>query len=322
MAILRSFLAIICIVLVAATSMKPTSAKLNTHYYTKGCPQALPAIRKAVERAIKREPRMGASLVRLHFHDCFVNGCDGSVLLDDTSNFTGEKTALPNVNSIRGLNVVDDIKKAVDKACKKSVVSCADILAVAARDSVSILGGPTYKVQLGRRDARTASVNDANRNLPPPFFNFPQLLSNFEAHGLNLKDLVVLSAAHTLGLARCTTFRARIYNDTNIDPKFAALAKKNCPTSGGDDNTRPLDATSKRFDTVYFEALLKSKGLLHSDQELFKGNGSDSDKLVQRYSKNSAAFGKDFANSMIKMGNIKPLTGNEGEVRLDCRKIN
>lgn len=68
-----------------------------------------------------------------------IQGCDGSVLLDDTANFIGEKTAFPNLNSIRGFNVIDDIKKAVDKACYKSVVSCADILAVAARDSVSIV---------------------------------------------------------------------------------------------------------------------------------------------------------------------------------------
>ncbi|CAI0549099.1 unnamed protein product [Linum tenue] len=82
---------------------------------------------------------MGASLLRMHFHDCFVNGCDGSILLDDTSNFTGEKTAGPNFNSVRGYDVVDKIKTELDKICRRSIVSCADILAVAARDSVSIV---------------------------------------------------------------------------------------------------------------------------------------------------------------------------------------
>lgn len=68
-----------------------------------------------------------------------LQGCDGSILLDDTRNFTGEKTALPNLNSVRGFSVVDEIKEAVDKACKRPVVSCADILAIAARDSVAIV---------------------------------------------------------------------------------------------------------------------------------------------------------------------------------------
>ncbi|XP_062016234.1 peroxidase RIP1-like [Rosa rugosa] len=320
MASLRSFL--VCIIVLAAIVITPSSAQLSAGFYNKVCPQALPAIRKIVRQAVRNEPRMGASLLRLHFHDCFVNGCDGSVLLDDTSTFTGEKTAGPNAGSIRGFQVIDQIKAAVDKACKGSVVSCADILAVAARDSVYLLGGPEYNVQLGRRDATTASTNDANRNLPPPFFSFSQLLSNFQSHGLDLKDLVLLSAAHTIGLARCTTFRDRIYNDTNINAKFAASAKRNCPSNGGDNNLQPLDATTKKFDTVYFSSLLKSKGLLHSDQELFKGDGSDSDKLVQHYSVSPSDFWKDFSASMIKMGNIKPLTGNAGEVRLNCRKIN
>jgi peroxidase len=61
-------------------------------------------------------------------------GCDASVLLDDTKSFVGEKTAIPNNNSIRGFDVVDDIKAKLEEACP-GVVSCADILALAARDS-------------------------------------------------------------------------------------------------------------------------------------------------------------------------------------------
>ena len=66
-----------------------------------------------------------------------LQGCDGSVLLDDTPSSRGEKTAIPNNNSLRAFEVVDEIKAAVNKACQDDrVVSCADILAVAARDSV------------------------------------------------------------------------------------------------------------------------------------------------------------------------------------------
>lgn len=64
-----------------------------------------------------------------------MQGCDGSVLVDDTSNFTGEKTAAPNTNSLRGFEVIDTIKSQLETICP-GVVSCADILSVAARDSV------------------------------------------------------------------------------------------------------------------------------------------------------------------------------------------
>lgn len=64
-----------------------------------------------------------------------LQGCDASVLLDDTSSFTGEKSASANVNSIRGFEVIDSVKSEVESLCP-GVVSCADILAVAARDSV------------------------------------------------------------------------------------------------------------------------------------------------------------------------------------------
>ncbi|XP_004149369.1 peroxidase P7 [Cucumis sativus] len=312
---------LLCFIVLSA-SLSHTHAQLTPNFYNNVCPRALSTIKSVVSKAIRREPRMGASLLRLHFHDCFVNGCDGSVLLDDTATFTGEKTAFPNANSIRGFDVVDQIKTQVNKVCKENVVSCADILAVAARDSVAILGGPNYKVLVGRRDARTASANDANRNLPPPFFSFSQLLSNFQSHGLELKDLVLLSAGHTLGLARCTSFRSRIYNDTNIDSKFATTLQKNCPQSGGDDNLKGLDKSPNFFDNAYFKALLTNKGLLHSDQELFGGGNNDSDDLVKYYSRYPNDFKKDFGSSMIKMGNMNPLTGTNGEIRTNCRFVN
>ncbi|XP_008782622.2 peroxidase P7-like [Phoenix dactylifera] len=321
MASLCSFLTCLAVIL---ASLFLTRAQLDPHYYDKLCPEAVPTIRMMVEQAVAREPRMGASLLRLHFHDCFVNGCDGSILLDDTPTFTGEKTAAPNNNSVRGFDVVDSIKAAVNAACHGNVVSCADILAVAARDSVVALGGPSYEVQVGRRDSRTASKDAANNNIPAPTLDFSALLSNFQSHGLSMKDLVVLSGGHTIGLARCTSFRSRLYNETaTMDAALASTLKPVCPSSGGDNNLAPLDETPTRFDGVYFKGLLKKKGLLHSDQQLFKGDGSSgSDGLVLYYSKNPHAFWEDFGVSMIKMGSMSPLTGPFGEIRMNCRKVN
>ncbi|GLJ14638.1 hypothetical protein SUGI_0236810 [Cryptomeria japonica] len=298
------------------------SAQLSPTFYSTICPTAQRIVRALVRQAVANEKRMGASLLRLHFHDCFVNGCDGSVLLDDTQGFTGEKNAGPNANSLRGFEVIDKIKGIMERVCV-GVVSCADILAIAARDSVVELGGPGWVVNLGRRDARTASQNAANTNLPGTFFSLNNLISSFQSQGLSANDMIALSGGHTIGQARCTAFRTRLYNEANMNQVFASSLKATCPrTAGnGDNNLTPFDASSPNlFDNGYYTNLRSQKGLLHSDQQLF--NGGSADALVSLYSANQTAFFNDFAAAMVKMGNIKPLTGNSGEIRKNCRRWN
>ncbi|KAM0847125.1 hypothetical protein ACQ4PT_035397 [Festuca glaucescens] len=298
------------------------SAQLSATFYDASCPSALATIKSAVTAAVNSEPRMGASLLRLHFHDCFVQGCDASVLLNDTANFTGEQTAFPNRNSIRGLNVIDNVKAQVEAVCAQTV-SCADILAVAARDSIVALGGPSYTVPLGRRDSTTASLSEANRDLPPPTSDLADLVGNFSRKGLSVTDMVALSGAHTIGRAACLNFRSRIYGESNIAPAYAASLQANCPQSApnGDGTLAPLDvSTPDSFDNAYYGNLLSQQGLLHSDQQLF--NGGSTDALVSTYASNAAQFSADFAAAMVNMGNIGVLTGAQGEIRLNCGKVN
>ncbi|CAA2976452.1 cationic peroxidase 1-like [Olea europaea subsp. europaea] len=247
-------------------------------------------------------------------------GCDASVLLDDTANFTGEQTARANANSLRGMDVIDTIKSQVENVCP-ATVSCADILAVAARDSVVALGGPSWSVVLGRRDSTTTTLSAANNNIPAPTLNLSGLISSFSNKGFTAKEMVALSGAHTIGQARCMTFRPRLYNEANIDASFATSLQANCPRSGGDSNLSPLDTvTPTSFDNNYFTNLLSQKGLLHSDQQLFSGGSTDSQ--VNAYNSNSASFFNDFASAMVKMGNLSPLTGTSGQIRLNCGKTN
>ncbi|XP_008790007.2 peroxidase P7-like [Phoenix dactylifera] len=316
MAFSHSFLLLSLLSLLACAAQ----GQLSPTFYATSCPNVQSIVRSAMAQAVSREPRMGASILRLFFHDCFVNGCDGSILLDDTATFTGEQNAFPNQNSVRGFEVIDTIKARVEAACK-ATVSCADILALAARDGVNLLGGPTWTVQLGRRDARTASQSAANSNLPGPGSSLSTLISMFAAKGLNAQDMTALSGGHTIGQAQCKNFRAHIYNDTDINPSFAALRRRNCPASGGDSNLAPLDIqTPNRFGNDYYQNLVAQRGLLHSDQELF--NGGSQDALVRQFSTNAALFASAFTRAMVKMGSITPLTGTSGEIRLNCGKVN
>ncbi|KAG0489655.1 hypothetical protein HPP92_006518 [Vanilla planifolia] len=298
------------VILLLLLSLYTSSAQLSTSFYSSSCPNVFSTVKSVVQSAIASEKRMGASF----------SGCDGSLLLDDTSNFTGEKNAIPNKNSARGFEVIDKVKAAVEKACP-GVVSCADIIAIVARDSVVTLGGPNWSVKLGRRDSRTASQSAANNNIPPATSSLSNIISKFSAQGLSAKEMVALVGAHTIGQARCTNFRARIYNENNIDSSFAQMRKTNCPRSSGDNNLAPLDLqTPTAFDNNYYKNLVSLKGLLHSDQQFFSNGSTDSQ--VWAYASNPSAFSYDFVAAMIKMGDISPLTGSSGEIRKNCRKTN
>ncbi|KAI9177474.1 hypothetical protein LWI28_015657 [Acer negundo] len=246
------FLVVSIISLVACSS---ANGQLSTNFYATTCSNLQNIVRDVMTQTVTREPRMGASILRLFFHDCFVQ-----------------------------------------------------------------LGGQSWQVPLGRRDSRTANFNRANSDLPSPSSNLATLISMFSAKGLTAKDMTVLSGGHAIGFSRCGFFRTRIYTETNIDPAFATARRANCPRSGGDNNLGPFDDTPNRFDNNYYQNLVKQRGLLHSDQVLFN-NGSQ-DATVRNYSTNAAAFLKDFGAAMVKMGNIGPLTGTNGEIRRSCRVIN
>ncbi|KAI3453147.1 hypothetical protein Pfo_009810 [Paulownia fortunei] len=299
----------------------PCQAQLSPSFYNRTCPDALTTIRTSIRQAVSRERRMAASLIRLHFHDCFVQGCDASILLDETPTIQSEKTAGPNANSARGFEVIEAAKREVERICP-GVVSCADILTLAARDASVAVGGPSWTVRLGRRDSTTASRSQANTDLPSPFAGLDALISAFANKGLSERDMVALSGSHTLGQAQCFLFRGRIYsNGTDIDAGFASTRRRGCPQTSGDSNLAPLDlVTPNSFDNNYFRNLIQRKGLLQSDQVLFSGGSTNS--IVSEYSRNPRTFASDFANAMIKMGEIQPLLGQNGIIRRICSAIN
>ncbi|CAL0324647.1 unnamed protein product [Lupinus luteus] len=304
-----------CVFGIAFAQLQPIT------FYDSRCPGALVTIKKSISLAVSKDRRMGASLLRLHFHDCFVQGCDASVLLKDTVNFTGEQNAFPNMNSLRGFDVIDNIKYKLETLCP-GVFSCADILAVSAKESVVALSGLGWQVSLGRRDSTTASLRGANSDLPGPFLDLGGLVSGFAKKGFTAQEMVALSGAHTIGKGRCRFFKTRIYNESNIDPSFAKSLKGNCPTTGGDDNFSSLDnfTSVDLFDSGYYKSVVNKKGLFHSDQQLF--NGGFTKFQVLKYTTNSTLFQNDFARAMEKMGKLSPLTGTKGQIRKQCSRVN
>ncbi|KAF9608683.1 hypothetical protein IFM89_010467 [Coptis chinensis] len=302
--------------------------QLDYSFYDNSCPNLSNIVKSSVTSAIAKETRMAASLLRLHFHDCIVNGCDGSVLLDDTSSVRGEKGAGANKNSARGFEIIDDIKANVEKTCP-STVSCTDILTLATRDAVFLSGGPYYYLPLGRRDGKTASLSAANEQIPSPVESLANITAKFTTKGLEGSDMVVLSGGHTIGFAQCFTFKNRLFNfegsskpDPSLDSSLLNNLQSQCPNQDSSDtNLAPLDpVTINKFDNVYYKNLITGSGLLQSDQALMKDSSTAS--LVNKYSKYPYLFSKDFGASMVKLASVGVLTGGEGEIRKNCRLVN
>ncbi|RLM91461.1 Peroxidase 15 [Panicum miliaceum] len=238
---------------------------LSPDYYKFTCPQADEIVVSILKKAIAKEPRIAASLLRLLFHDCFVQS-----------------------------------------------------------------GGPYWELPLGRRDSKTANMKLANKNLPPPNATLHRLIKFFQRQGLDKVDLVALSGSHTIGKARCVSFKQRLYNqhrdnrpDITLEKSFYHTSASGCPRTGGDNNIRSLDFVSpSKFDNSYYKLILEGKGLLNSDEVLWTGKDPEIAGLVKSYAENEPLFFEHYVNSVIKMGNINPLMGHNGEIRKNCRRVN
>ncbi|KAF5448528.1 hypothetical protein F2P56_029052 [Juglans regia] len=312
----------VVVVLIALDASLVHGQGTRVGFYSKTCPRVESIVRSTVQTHFGSNPAIAPGLLRMHFHDCFVNGCDASILIEGTNT---ERTAPPN-SLLRGFEVIDDAKAKLEAACP-GVVSCADILTLAARDSVFLTKGQSWQVPTGRRDGRVSLASDTT-NLPSARDSVDVQKQKFAEKGLDTKDLVVLAGGHTIGTAACRLFSYRLYNfntsgngaDPTIDPAFLPQLRALCPQNGDAARRVGLDPGSQnRFDTSYFNNLMKGRGVLESDQKLW--TDASTKTFVQRFL-GVSVFNVEFGRSMVKMSNVDVKTGTQGEIRKLCSAIN
>ncbi|GMJ05567.1 hypothetical protein like AT5G39580 [Hibiscus trionum] len=317
--------ALFAMVLVVAMAATASGQGTRIGFYSKTCRQAESIVKSTVESHFRTNSTVAPGLLRMHFHDCFVNGCDGSVLIDGPNT---ERKAVQN-SLLRGFEVIDDAKGKLEAACP-GVVSCADILALAARDSVVLTKGINWKVPMGRRDGRVSLQADAS-SLPSFRSSIESQKQQFARFGLDTKDLVTLVGGHTIGTAACLVFNYRLNNFTNggpdptIHPSFLPQLRALCPQNGNNFRRVDLDTGSaNKFDTSFFTNLKNGRGVLESDQKLWTDPSTRT--IIERFLGEKGLkrlnFNKEFARSMVKMSNIGVKTGNNGEIRRVCSAIN
>ncbi|KAK4380121.1 hypothetical protein RND71_001983 [Anisodus tanguticus] len=90
--------------------------ELSYGFYDKVCPQLEGIIRGGVESMSFTDPTTPAALLRLMFHDCQVQGCDASILVDTVdweSNYKSEMTSSRNLG-IRKREAMNLLKSLVE----------------------------------------------------------------------------------------------------------------------------------------------------------------------------------------------------------------
>ncbi|KAG6683326.1 hypothetical protein I3842_12G006900 [Carya illinoinensis] len=322
---------------------------LEYDFYRETCPQAEAIVRSSMARIYYKQKDVPAALLRLFFHDCFILGCDASILLDDSNgdkNRSIERQAVPN-KSLEGFDKIDLIKEELEEACP-GVVSCADIVSVATRDGIVLAGGPFYPVLTGRRDSTSSFYQEALAGIPRPDDDITQTLHLFSRRGFDERETVSLLGGHSIGKIGCDIIQKRVSDfngtgqpDPSISPDLIKEMIQKC--QGGNQTTShppPSPLTSLEmnesavglsylqtlsssmssgvgFDTHYYRGLLRGRGLLFSDQQLMAEEKTA--RLVRAYaSDDGSTFRMDFARSLMKMSSLSVLTGTQGLVRRNC----
>ncbi|XP_077225619.1 putative Peroxidase 48 [Tasmannia lanceolata] len=313
------------------------SSSLEYDFYREKCPHAEQIVRSTMRQLFSDRPSIAPALLRLVFHDCFIQGCDASVLLDKVKGDNSEKDAIPN-KSLKGFDFIDIIKAKLEEACPVTV-SCADIVVLAAREGIVLAGGPFYPLFTGRRDSTKYFWDLATNELPSPSHNISQTLASFGKRGFNERETVSLFGGHSIGTVHCKFFKDRLYDfrksgmpDNSIDPGFLLFIRKRCMEKRNNINTSalPEDDTEpgmnmdeerqpSGFDTHYFRSLLQGRGILFADQQLMAHEKTA--ELVKAYASDSSAFRRDFGRVMIKLSGLNVLSGSQGQVRRNCSMV-
>ncbi|XP_021765150.1 peroxidase 57-like [Chenopodium quinoa] len=299
--------------------------KLQVGYYQGKCSnksmdvEAL--ISTIVEEHFLNDTSILPALLRLQFHDCFVHGCDASILIEGNAT---EKTAIPNL-TVRGYELIDTIKASIEEECP-GIVSCADIIAVATNVVIKLGGGPEYLAQTGRRDGIIS--NDEDVDLPSPTLTVQETIDVFQAKNFTAEEMVVLLGAHTVGIAHCISFEDRLYSGTSqfdptMDPTLREQLSETCPQGQFSNNFALLNQNpqhSGKVDNTFYNQILKQRGILSIDQAL--ANDPLTKATVVQLSLNATLFNVALANAMVKLQAVDVLTGDQGEIRNVCSKFN
>ncbi|KAL4202404.1 hypothetical protein AMTRI_Chr02g220850 [Amborella trichopoda] len=286
-----------------------SGGSLSYDFYNTSCPCVEDVVRETLAPIFLTHPTAPAALLRLMFM---------------IANIRSEMISSNNFG-IKHRESIGIVKEAVKSVCPNQV-SCADIIVLAARESVAAFGGLRIQVALGRRDSAITDAALADTFLPSANVGIDEALRILTSKGMNLEESVTISGAHTLGATHCVNIMNRLSGpkaDTGMALDFKMLLQLNCPlgvTLASNATFVANDPTSLAFDNLYYQQILTGRGLLRVDSGM--QHSALTSPLVAQFADRQDYFFCVFSSAFFKLSSYLVLTGNHGQIRNCCDRVN
>jgi len=136
---------------------------------------------------------------------------------------------------------------------------------------------------------------------------------------------VFFVGAHTLGGGHCRNIVNRLYDPKptdQMDLGFQLRLRLSCPTVIPSNNVTvvPSDLTTVIFDNQYYRDAATGRGLFPIDSSISRDARTMA--IVGQFAVDKIYFFQTFSSAFVKLASTGVLTGDKGEVRLDCSQVN
>ncbi|KAK3444155.1 hypothetical protein EUGRSUZ_A00297 [Eucalyptus grandis] len=267
--------------------------KLQWLYYQNSCPDAEKYVRDQVEFYWKQDRTLALKLIRLLYSDCFI---------------TLSLLGLP-------MEMIDKVKEVLEQHFPGDF-SCTDIINLAAKDAVVLVGGTSYPIPTGRRDGNSSSAKSVDLFFRP-YLEMGQIAipwkavpGYFKSKGLNVLFLTTLRG--------CSFIPDRLYDfnktgepDPSMDPTFLSQLREQCPPNSTNlAYLNPDLGSSYSFGNSFYSRVRHHQAVLGINQQI--ASNFDSSLIAWEYDVRFGDFQKMFGMSTIRMGNIKLLPEDQG----------
>ncbi|OMO54102.1 Plant peroxidase [Corchorus capsularis] len=279
---------------------------LEYDFYRDICPEAEKIIRTRVHQLFKIKAAVAPALVRLAFHDCFVETGGPFYPLntgrrDSTAAFADSATnELPSPHADLSETLASFSSKGFDE-----------------RETVSLLGAHSIGV-IHCNFFQNRLYNFRGTHQPDPSLDSEAL--NQMRTTCPKKDLSASPAPSPdfEGSPLPTSRSPSLYNELLAAPP-ASFDNLLLLPSKTQKLAMAYDGTGPNFGTVYYRSLLQGKGILYADQQLMAGE--ETGLWVRAYASDSSLYQRDFALAMMKLSNRNVLTAPRGQIRLNCSRV-